>query len=87
MARYQKTLEKVLSGASDTNIGFADLRNLLAALGFEERIKGGHHIFTLEGERAAINIQSDGSKEKPYQVKQVRRIIIQQGWVGDGEEE
>ena len=41
-------------------------------LGFEERIKGSHHIFTLEGRQAALNLQPDGSKAKAYQVKQVR---------------
>lgn len=41
-------------------------------LGFEERIKGSHHIFTLERRQAALNLQPDGSKAKAYQVKQVR---------------
>ena len=77
MSRYDKTLEKVLRGGSDANIRFADLRNLLLALGFEERIKGSHHIFTLEGRQAALNLQPDGSKAKAYQVRQVRRIITE----------
>lgn len=87
MTRYKKTLAKVLSGASDANIRFADLRNLLLALGFKERIKGSHHIFTLEGRQAALNIQPDGSKAKAYQVKQVRQIIIEHKLANDGEDE
>jgi len=38
-------------------------------LGFSERIKGSHHIFTLEGKAAALNLQPDGAKAKAYQVK------------------
>jgi predicted RNA binding protein YcfA (HicA-like mRNA interferase family) len=34
----------VLRGGSDANILFGDLRTLLLALGFQERIKGSHHI-------------------------------------------
>lgn len=87
MSRYEKTLEKVLRGGSDASIRFADLRNLLLALGFEERIKGSHHIFNLEGRQAALNIQPDGSKAKAYQVKQVRQIIIEHKLANDGEDE
>jgi hypothetical protein len=82
----KKTLEKVLRGTSDANIRFDDLRSLLVALGFEERIKSSHHIFTLEGKEAALNLQPRGSKAKAYQVKQVRRIIIDQRLATDEEE-
>lgn len=77
MTSPKKTLEKVLRGGSDANIRFADLRDLLLTLGFEERIKGSHHILTLEGRQAALNLQPDGSKAKAYQVRQVRRIITE----------
>lgn len=45
-------------------------------LGFEERIKGSHHILTKEGIEEILNIQSKSGKAKPYQVKQVRNIIV-----------
>lgn len=86
MTSPKKTLEKVLRGTSDASIRFGDLRTLLLTLGFEERIKGGHHIFTLEGRRAALNLQPDGSKAKAYQVKQVRRIITEQKLTIDEDE-
>lgn len=38
-------LNKVLSGTADANFHFDDLRSLLNALGFDERVKGSHHIF------------------------------------------
>ena len=42
-------LEKVLTGLSDKNLKFSELRNLILSLGFDERIKGEHHIFTKAG--------------------------------------
>ena len=56
------------------------------ALGFEERIKGSHHIFTLEGPEAALNLQPWGSKAKAYQVRQVRQIIIEHRLASDEKE-
>jgi hypothetical protein len=79
MSRPAKTLEKVLRGTSDANIGFDDLCGLLRHLGFDERIKGSHHVFTREGVLEIINLQPRGSKAKPYQVRQVREMIVQNG--------
>jgi hypothetical protein len=79
----KKTLAKILRGTSDANIRFGDLRTLLLALGFEEHVKGSHHIFSLKGQEAALNLQPDGSKAKPYQVRQVRKIILEHGLAGD----
>jgi hypothetical protein len=69
-------LAKVLGGLSDRNIGFRDVRGLLKHRGFAERIKGDHHIFTCEGVEEILNLQPKGTKAKPYQVKQVRNIIL-----------
>jgi len=49
---------------------------LLKRLGFDERIKGGHHIFTMEGVEEILNLQPKDGKAKPYQVKQVRDVIL-----------
>jgi hypothetical protein len=65
-----------LSGASDASITFHDLRQLLCRLGFEERIHGDHHIFAREGIVDIINLQPKGAKAKPYQVKQVRGLVL-----------
>ncbi|PIU83304.1 MAG: toxin HicA [Elusimicrobia bacterium CG06_land_8_20_14_3_00_38_11] len=73
----RKILEIILSGLSDKNTRFNDLRKLLLSLGFAERIKGSHHIFTKSGVIEIINIQPlDAGKSKPYQVKQVRNLIL-----------
>ena len=76
MARHEKTLEQVLSGLSDANVGFEELRSLLIGLGFTERSKGSHHVFRRPGIEEMINLQRDGSKAKPYQVRQVRAVIL-----------
>ncbi|MFQ5715416.1 MAG: type II toxin-antitoxin system HicA family toxin [Candidatus Scalinduaceae bacterium] len=69
--------DKVLSGLSDKNIRFEELRRFLASLGFDERIKGNHHIFTKKALAEIINLQplKDGNA-KAYQVKQVRSIVL-----------
>lgn len=87
VASYKRTLGKVLQGTADTSIRFGDLRRLFGALGFSERIKGSHHIFTLEGKAAALNLQPDGAKAKAYQVRQVRQIIIEYELAADEEDE
>ncbi len=76
MGKYDKVLEKVIFGRSDTNITFSELRQLLLLLGFQERIRGDHHIFSKEGVVEIINLQPIGSMAKAYQVKQVRQIIV-----------
>jgi predicted RNA binding protein YcfA (HicA-like mRNA interferase family) len=72
----EKILEKILRGTSDANIPFDGLRRLLQNLGFSERIRGSHHIFFREGVEAILNLQPKGKKAKPYQVKQVRHVIL-----------
>ena len=70
-----KTLEKLLRGESDANIRFDELCHLLRAKGFRIRVSGSHHIFTRAGVMERINLQREGSKAKPYQVRQVRKIL------------
>jgi hypothetical protein len=45
-------------------------------LGFSERVKGSHHIFTRADVAEILNLQARGSFAKPYQVKQVRTVIL-----------
>lgn len=76
MSRVQKTLGQVLRGTADANVAFSAMRSLLAHLSFQERIKGDHHIFTKDGMEEILNLQPRGAKCKPYQVKQVRSVIL-----------
>ena len=76
MSSRDRLLSRILRGDSDANIQFAGLRRLLLRLGFDERIRGGHHIFRKPGVDERINLQHDGSMAKAYQVRQVRAIIL-----------
>lgn len=76
MSKFEKILLKLLRGTSDTNFAFDELAALLNRLGFNVRIKGSHHIFYKEGIEEIINLQSKSGKAKPYQVKQVRNLIL-----------
>jgi predicted RNA binding protein YcfA (HicA-like mRNA interferase family) len=52
------------------------LCSLLETLGFEKRVKGSHHLFRKAGIEEKINLQRSGNNAKPYQVKQVRSVIL-----------
>lgn len=87
MGRNEKLLRLVLQGASDANVPFAGLRRLLHSMGFEERIRGSHHIFTRGGVAEILNLQARGAKAKPYQVKQVRKVILEHKLAGSPDEQ
>lgn len=84
MGKYDKLLLQILRGLSDANIAFDDLLNLLQHLGFEMRVRGSHHLFRRDGIAEKINLQRQGAKAKPYQVRQVREVI-QKYRLGSGE--
>ena len=70
-----KLLQKIRSGTADTNIPFRATCNLLKHLGFNERIRGSHHIFTYLGIPKLLDLQPQAGKVKPYQVKQIRTYL------------
>jgi hypothetical protein len=76
MSKNEKLLQKLLQGSSDGNFSFDELCRILNGLDFESRIKGSHHIYFRKDIEEIINIQPDKSKAKPYQIKQVRNIIL-----------
>lgn len=76
MGKFDKILLLALAGTSDQNIAFEDLCNLLKRLGFDLRIKGSHHIFTRLDVEEILNLQECQGKAKPYQVKQVRGVLL-----------
>jgi predicted RNA binding protein YcfA (HicA-like mRNA interferase family) len=76
VTRIEKVLDQILRGDADANIAFARMQRVLESLGFQERIRGSHHIFTKNGVEEILNLQPKGSKCKPYQVKQVRHVIL-----------
>jgi len=76
MSKHDKLLDRILRGVSDANIPFDGMCQLLCRLGFALRIKGSHHIFSRDGVEEILNLQPRGANAKPYQVKQVRDVIL-----------
>jgi len=62
------------------NIRFARLCNILNEFGFEFKGgKGSHRIFARSGIEEMINVQDVKGKAKPYQVRQIIKIIERYG--------
>ena len=77
MTKKQKIIKKLLAGESDNNFDFSELVKLMKNLGFHHRVKGSHNIFYRESINDIVNIQSlRENKAKPYQVKQIRNLIL-----------
>ena len=83
VSKHQKLMLQILHGVSDRNVDFESLRHFLIRLGFCERIKGSHHIFTKSDVAEIINLQAKLGKAKAYQVKQVRELIVEYNLGGD----
>lgn len=83
MGQYEKLLLSILSGKHDSNIRFGDLQKILESSGFAVRVRGDHFIYTRPDVEEILNIQPIGAKAKPYQVKQVRGIILKYKLGGD----
>lgn len=77
MSRAKKAVAKILEGRSDANLDFDDLCFVLERARFTRRSgKGSHTIFFREGVDEILNLQPKAGKAKPYQVKQVRDLIL-----------
>lgn len=83
MSKWNKILHKILMGQSDANLDFDDLRGIRLRLGFDERLRGSHQAYRKNGIEDHPNLQSSGSKAKPYQVRQIREIILKHKLGGD----
>ena len=76
MSQRQKFLAQLMAVSPSATLDFGALVNLLLFLGFKQRIKGSHHIFTRSGVKEIINIQpAVGDTVKSYQAKQIRELI------------
>jgi hypothetical protein len=82
VGKYEALLLRILRGGSDASVSFEDLRHLLRRLGFDQRIRGDHYIFTMEGVAEILNLQPRGRDAKPYQVRQVRAVIVKYDLAG-----
>ncbi len=76
MGKYDKLYRHILLRRSDANVPFDEVCGLLKRLGFDQRVRGDHHIFTMDGVEEIVNLQPMTGKGKPYQMKQVRNVIL-----------
>ena len=71
----RKLLKRLSQGALD-NVAFSDLRNLVEGLGFQPaRVKGSHHVFVHPGIPELLNLQDVRGQAKPYQIRQLLRLV------------
>src|SRR5690606_8030493 len=76
MGKHGKLPEKVLSAEADATIRLDELCFLLRRLGFDSRIRRSSLAIRRVRPPSKIDQQKDGSHAKPYQVRQVRAIIL-----------
>jgi predicted RNA binding protein YcfA (HicA-like mRNA interferase family) len=70
----RKTLQSARAGSR--NIHFRAMVSLLESLGFRlARVTGSHHIFVHASVAELVNLQDVGGQCKPYQVKQVLKLV------------
>ena len=70
----KRILRKILAGSK--NIRFTEIVNLVQSFGFYlDRTSGSHHIFIHPEISELINLQNVNGQVKPYQLKQILRLI------------
>jgi predicted RNA binding protein YcfA (HicA-like mRNA interferase family) len=70
----QKLLQKLITGSK--NIRFNEATTIAEAFGFRlDRVSGSHHIFIHPDLPELVNLQNVKNKAKPYQIKQLLKII------------
>jgi predicted RNA binding protein YcfA (HicA-like mRNA interferase family) len=72
--KKRKLLQKLLSGSK--NVRFMEACACAEAFGFRlSRISGDHHIYVHPDVPELLNLQEVAGKAKPYQIRQLLRII------------
>lgn len=78
MAKPAKTWDRIRNGSR--NVDFRDLLRLAEGFGFRlVRTRGSHHILAHPEVPELLNLQPDGAKAKPYQVRQLEALVAQYG--------
>jgi predicted RNA binding protein YcfA (HicA-like mRNA interferase family) len=71
----RRLLQRIARGAV-ANVAFDDLHKLVEGLGFELlRVSGSHHVFAHPDIPQLINLQSARGQAKPYQIRQLLRLV------------
>jgi len=84
----KRKLLKKLAGGSFGNVSFSDARTLIEGFGFRlTRTSGSHHIFVNPVIPQPINLQENAGEAKPYQLRQLIRLVEKYNLKLEGEEE
>ena len=87
MTKFDKLYELLIRNGQTANVAFADLQFFVRRLGFLERnIKGDHFTYKMDDVAEKINLQPNGKDAKPYQVRQVRLLVLKYK-LGGGDDE
>jgi hypothetical protein len=86
MGKAEKTLSLVLRGTSDANVLFQELFSLLRKVGFSERVRGDHFIYTKEGVEEILNLEPIGGEAKVYQEALKNAEVIIGEWLETAQE-
>ncbi|MBI4338955.1 MAG: type II toxin-antitoxin system HicA family toxin [Chloroflexi bacterium] len=71
----RRLLRRLLRGALN-NVAFGDMMNLMEGFGFTcSRVSASHHIFVHSDIPEMLNLQSVGGEAKPYQIRQVLKVV------------
>lgn len=86
LMRPAKLLRRIAAG-DHANVRFADLTRLVEACGFElARVSGSHRIFAHPKIPSLLNLQEVAGMAKPYQVRQVHRLLERYDLYPEGED-
>ena len=78
MPDAEKIRAAFLEASKDYSHRFGDVVHFLQVSGWKMRLKGSHHLFTRPGVPVLLNLQPEkNGKAKAYQIRQVRRTLIQ----------
>jgi predicted RNA binding protein YcfA (HicA-like mRNA interferase family) len=73
--KSEKVFLKIIRGDLK-NIKFREIQALVDDFGFKlVRVSGSHHIYTNEEISAIINLQNSNGEAKPYQIRQIVKLI------------
>ena len=71
----RKLFARLVTGAVQ-NVAFADLQSLVTGFGFQlRRVSGSHYIYGHPAIPELINLQNVDGQAKPYQIRQVLRLV------------
>jgi predicted RNA binding protein YcfA (HicA-like mRNA interferase family) len=81
-SKHDPVLQAVLEARRP--IDFRKLEGLLGRLGFKlDRVRGSHRIYRHPRATRPLNLQPSGREAKPYQVRQLRDMIMEFGLLDD----